>query len=92
MSYGNVTFKEIVVGATASVERALSQTEVEALLLVSGDVVPFHVETWQDFDPDELNVDAVSASAIRAIGSSVAGLITGNRRASPAGSTQRPSM
>ena len=35
--YSNVTFKEIDVGATAVVERALSQTEVEALLLVSGD-------------------------------------------------------
>ena len=42
--YSNVTFKEIDVGATVSVERALSQTEVEALLLVSGDVVPFHTE------------------------------------------------
>ena len=61
--YSNVTFKEIDVGATASVERALSQTEVEALLLVSGDVVPFHTEHG-DFDPDELNVDAVAASAI----------------------------
>jgi phosphate acetyltransferase len=64
MSYSNVTFKEIEVGATVSVERALSQTEVEALLLVSGDVVPFHVEAGRDFDPDELNVDAVAASAI----------------------------
>jgi phosphate acetyltransferase len=62
--YSNVTFKEIEVGATASVERALSQTEVEALLLVSGDVVPFHTEHGQEFDPDELNVDAVAASAI----------------------------
>jgi phosphotransacetylase/acyl dehydratase len=62
--YSNVTFKEIEVGATASVERALSQTEVEALLLVSGDVVPFHTERGQEFDPDELNVDAVAASAI----------------------------
>jgi phosphotransacetylase len=62
--YSNVTFKEIDVGATVSVERALSQTEVEALLLVSGDVVPFHTERGQDFDPDELNVDAVAASAI----------------------------
>jgi phosphotransacetylase/acyl dehydratase len=61
--YSNVTFKEIEVGATAVVERALSQTEVEALLLVSGDVVPFHTERG-DFDPDELNVDAVAASAI----------------------------
>jgi phosphotransacetylase/acyl dehydratase len=62
--YSNVTFKEIELGATASVERALSQTEVEALLLVSGDVVPFHTERGQEFDPDELNVDAVAASAI----------------------------
>ena len=62
--YSNVTFKEIEIGATAVVERALSQTEVEALLLVSGDVVPFHTERGQDFDPDELNVDAVAASAI----------------------------
>jgi phosphate acetyltransferase len=62
--YSNVTFKEIEVGATVSVERALSQTEVEALLLVSGDVVPFHTERGQEFDPDELNVDAVAASAI----------------------------
>jgi phosphotransacetylase len=62
--YSNVTFKEIDVGATVSVERALSQTEVEALLLVSGDVVPFHTEEGQEFDPDELHVDAVAASAI----------------------------
>ena len=64
MSYSNVTFKEIAIGASASVERALSQTEVEALLLVSGDVVPFHVEKGRDFDPDDFNVDAVAASAI----------------------------
>jgi phosphotransacetylase len=62
--YSNVTFKEIDVGATVSVERALSQTEVEALLLVSGDVVPFHTEKGQEFDPDDLNVEAVAASAI----------------------------
>ena len=62
--YSNVTFKEIDVGATASVERSLSQTEVEALLLVSGDVVPFHTERGEEFDPDGLMVDAVAASAI----------------------------
>jgi phosphotransacetylase/acyl dehydratase len=62
--YSNVTFDEIEIGATASAERALSQSEVEALLLVSGDVVPFHVEDGADFDPDDLTVDAVAAEAI----------------------------
>jgi phosphate acetyltransferase len=62
--YSNVTFDEIEVGSTASAERRLSQSEVEALLLVSGDVVPFHVEEGQDFDPDNLTVDAVAAEAI----------------------------
>ena len=42
--YSNVTYEEIAVGATASAERVLGQSEIEALLLVSGDVVPFHVE------------------------------------------------
>ena len=51
--YSNVTFDEIEVGATAASSASLSQTEVEALLLVSGDVVPFHAETGTDFDPDE---------------------------------------
>ncbi len=41
--YSNVTFDEIEIGATASAERVVGQTEIEALLLVSGDVVPFHV-------------------------------------------------
>ncbi len=62
--YSNVTFDEIDVGATATVERALTQSEVEALLLVSGDVVPFHVEQGLDFDPEHLTVDAVAAEAI----------------------------
>jgi phosphate acetyltransferase len=39
----NVTFDEIQVGASASLTRALSQTDVELLALVSGDVDPFHV-------------------------------------------------
>jgi acyl dehydratase len=40
----NVTFDEIQVGASASLTRALSQTDIELLALVSGDVDPFHVE------------------------------------------------
>jgi len=40
--YRNLTFDELEVGATASAKRALTQTEIEALVLVSGDVEPFH--------------------------------------------------
>ncbi len=40
----NVTFDEIQAGASASLTRTISQTDVEVLALVSGDVDPFHVE------------------------------------------------
>ena len=39
----NTTFDEIQAGAEASLTRTLSQTDVEVLALVSGDVDPFHV-------------------------------------------------
>jgi phosphate acetyltransferase len=39
----NVTFDEIQPGASASLTRTLSATDVEVLALVSGDVDPFHV-------------------------------------------------
>jgi phosphate acetyltransferase len=39
----NVTFDEITTGASATLSRTLSQTEIEVLALVSGDVDPFHV-------------------------------------------------
>ena len=39
----NVTFDEIQPGASASLTRALSQTDIEVLALVSGDVDPFHL-------------------------------------------------
>ena len=39
----NVTFDEIQPGASASLTRTLSQTDIEVLALVSGDVDPFHV-------------------------------------------------
>jgi phosphate acetyltransferase len=41
----NVTFDEIQVGASASLTRTLSQTDIEVLALVSGDVDPFYVQT-----------------------------------------------
>ena len=39
----NVTFDEIEAGASATFTRTLSQTDVDVLALVSGDVDPFHV-------------------------------------------------
>jgi phosphate acetyltransferase len=62
--YSNITFDEIEVGATASAERVLGQNEIEALLLVSGDVVPFHEQQGIGVAPGELCVDAVAAEAI----------------------------
>lgn len=40
----NVTFDEIQAGASADLTRTLSQTDIEVLALVSGDVDPFHIE------------------------------------------------
>ena len=63
--YSNVTYEEIEVGATASAERVLGQSEIEALLLVSGDVVPFHLEAGSSaIEPGEFCVEAVAAEAI----------------------------
>ena len=55
--YRNVTFDELAPGATASVERALSGAEVEALVLVTGEVVP-------DAPGAVASVDAVGALAL----------------------------
>ena len=63
--YSNVTYEEIAVGATASAERVLGQSEIEALLLVSGDVGPFHIaEGATAVEPGEFCVEAVAAEAI----------------------------
>lgn len=43
-AYQNVTFDEIEVGASAGAQRVMTQAEIEALVLVSGDIEPFHVE------------------------------------------------
>ena len=42
-NFSNVTFDEIEVGKGASLSRAMTNTEVEALALVSGEVDPYHV-------------------------------------------------
>ncbi len=62
--YSNVTFDELEVGASATAERVIGQSEVEALLLVSGDIVPFHVEEGSAVEPSDLCVEAVAAEAI----------------------------
>jgi phosphate acetyltransferase len=62
--YSNITFDEIEVGATASAERVLGQNEIEALLLVSGDVVPFHAQQDAGAVASDICVDAVAAEAI----------------------------
>jgi len=61
----NVTFDEIEVGATASLSRTLSQTDIEVLALVSGDVDPFHVtaEDTAAVRTDTSTTEAVGAEA-----------------------------
>ena len=43
-SFTNRTYDEIDIGATVTVSRRLSRTDVESLAFVSGDVDPFHIE------------------------------------------------
>ena len=62
--YRNVTFEELQIGATASAQRALTQTEIEALVLVSGDVEPFHIEDGEEAPGELLAVDAVAVSSV----------------------------
>jgi phosphate acetyltransferase len=63
-AYRNVTFDELAVGAAASARRVLTQTEIEALVLVSGDIEPFHVEDLGETSGELLCVDAVGISAV----------------------------
>jgi phosphotransacetylase/acyl dehydratase len=63
-AYRNVTFDELEPGASASASRRLTQTEVEALVLVTGDIVPFHLDDPALADDSGLAVDAVGAGAV----------------------------
>jgi phosphotransacetylase/acyl dehydratase len=62
----NVTFDEIQAGASASLTRTLSQTDVEVLALVSGDVDPFHVAGNGEaaVRPDASTTEAAGAEAL----------------------------
>ena len=68
--FTNRTYDEIEVGATASVSRTLTATDVEALALAAGDVEGFHIEGGGA--DDRLSAQGAAAIAM------VAGLL--NRR------------
>jgi phosphate acetyltransferase len=61
-SYTNQTYDEIEVGATITLSRRLSQTDLEALALVSGDIDPFHVDI--EAPAREMVAEAVGAEAL----------------------------
>jgi phosphate acetyltransferase len=61
----NVTFDEIKPGATATLTRTLSQTDIEVLALVSGDVDPFHLSgNGKKLERDETATEAAGAEAL----------------------------
>lgn len=62
-SFTNITFDELTVGASATACRRISQTEVEALALVSGDVDPFHLDDKGEREAT-LVAKAVGAEAV----------------------------
>jgi phosphate acetyltransferase len=62
----NVTFDEIQPGASASLTRTLSPTDIEVLALVSGDVDPFHVaaDGSAAVRPDASTTESAGAEAL----------------------------
>jgi phosphotransacetylase len=63
-SLTNVTYKEIKIGDKASITRRMSQMEVEALALVSGDVDAFQIGDGKKGKPAEARTEAVGAEAL----------------------------
>ncbi|MGB7291070.1 MAG: bifunctional enoyl-CoA hydratase/phosphate acetyltransferase [Thermodesulfobacteriota bacterium] len=59
----NTTFKEIEIGASATLTRTLSKTDIEVLALVSGDANPFHIKSENDF---EVQSDASATQGVGA--------------------------
>ena len=60
----NGTFDEIKPGASASLTRKLSQTDIEVLALVSGDADPFHVSGDGAVRPDTSTTESACAEAL----------------------------
>jgi phosphate acetyltransferase len=62
--FRNVTFEEIEVGSTVSVSRPVSETEVGAMALVSGNVDPWHLAADAPERQAPSTAQAVGAEAI----------------------------
>lgn len=62
----NKTFDEIEIGASATLTRTLSETDIEVLALVSGDANPFHITGENDFElpPDAGATQGIGAEAL----------------------------
>src|SRR5262249_15608956 len=64
-NYTNVTFDEIEIGVPVTVERRVTQPEVEAMVLVSGDLDPYYLEPGgRDAEKGSASAQAVGAEAI----------------------------
>ena len=63
-AYRSVTFDDIEPGASAELRRTLSLVDVEALAMVSGDIVPFQLADDAPLGHGGLQVDAVAAEAL----------------------------
>ncbi len=63
-SFTNITYDELEVGSSATVSRRISQTEVDALALVSGDVDAFHLVANGNGPAAGTTAKAVGAEAI----------------------------
>ena len=62
--FQNVTFDEIQVGQTVSVSRPVTETEVDAMALVSGDVDPWHIADEAGHRSGPSTAQAVGAEAL----------------------------
>lgn len=62
----NVTFSEIEIGASASLSHTLSQTSLEVVGLLSGDVDPFMLKGagLDEIRPDSTSIEAAGAEAL----------------------------
>jgi phosphate acetyltransferase len=64
-NYTNVTFDEIEIGKPVTVERPVTQPEVEAMALVSGDVDPYYLEPGaREAEKGVVSAQALGAEAI----------------------------
>ncbi len=62
--YTNKTFDEIAIGATDTVTRTLTATEVEGLSLVTGDVETFHLDLLPDAVAEVASAPGAAAIAL----------------------------